>query len=296
MTNFFLSPVYRISPFRTSDYSKRVKLLNQPNKNENITNERIKNSYQEYYTNSGRDAIELYLKHLKLNIEDEVTIFTTTSSFYVSSCVTNTIEKVCRWNRKVTNKTKCIIVIHEFGKLYTNIDKLSIYNVPILEDFAHSFSSLYYTDNIKGDAAIFSLSKFLSIDSGGILLSKDEVNIHSNQSYHSFFYKNKNNIPSQIKKRKIVESYYIKKLKDVGISPYFIYSKNEAPGAFVFNINRPIEYLQELKHYLQGNFIECSVFYENQAFFLPCHHELELEDIDYICDLMKEYLRKHDNK
>lgn len=298
MPDFFLRPVYRISPFKTADYSKTIRALNEKNNNQSVIN-KIKNGYFQYFTASGRQAIFIYLEYLNLKKNDEVTILTTTSSFYVSSCVTNTIERVCKWNREITDKTKCIIIIHEFGKFYANIHNIKKYNIPILEDFAHSFSALYDTKIIQGDAAIFSLPKFLPINQGGILLSKKNLPIDSDNKYDYLYNKYRNSIYSFIEKRKEIESIYIKELKELkklNITPYFNYSKNEAPGAFVFKINKPIEWLQNLKEYLQSYFIECSVFYKNEAFFVPCHQELNLEDIVYISNLIKDYIRKNDNR
>lgn len=295
MNTFFLSPVYRISPFETSDYAKTIQYISQAHLDKSKC-EPIKNDYNEYYTGSGREAIQLYLKNLQLKKEDEVAIITTTSSYYVSACVTSTIEKICKWARKITNKTKCIIIIHEFGKFYPHIKELYKYNIPILEDFAHSFSALYYTDVIQGDAAIFSLSKFLPLNGGGLLLSKEALKVKNNENYHFLYQKYREDIFNFFKKRKVVENHYINELAKLDISPYFNYDKNESPGAFVFRIDKSLDYLQNMKIYLQSNFIECSVFYKNKAFFLPCHHKLEVEDVKYITNLIKEYIEKNDNQ
>ncbi|WP_318840371.1 DegT/DnrJ/EryC1/StrS family aminotransferase [Providencia sp. PROV083] len=256
MSTFFLNPVYRISPFTTSDYAKNIQRINARHEHEHEHEKLIiKNGYNTYFTESGRQAIQYYLASLQLNCDDEVTIITTTSSYYISSCVTATVEKYCKWNRQVTNKTKCIIVIHEFGKLYENVQQLLQYNIPILEDFAHSFSALTHTENIHGDAAIFSLSKFLPINSGGLILSKAKLLEIKNSDEYCYFYKiYSNKIPIFIRKRKLIENYYIKKFQELNLRPYFTYRNDEAPGVFVVNINKPIDYLQKLKIYLQREF------------------------------------------
>ncbi|EEG87019.1 hypothetical protein PROPEN_00688 [Proteus penneri ATCC 35198] len=100
---------------------------------------------------------------------------------------------------------------------------------------------------------------------GEFCYQKKNLPIDSDNKYDYLYNKYRNSIYSFIEKRKEIESIYIKELKELkklNITPYFNYSKNEAPGAFVFKINKPIEWLQNLKEYLQSYFIECSVFYK----------------------------------
>lgn len=65
MPDFFLRPVYRISPFKTADYSKTIRALNEKNNNQSVIN-KIKNGYFQYFTASGRQAIFIYLEYLNL--------------------------------------------------------------------------------------------------------------------------------------------------------------------------------------------------------------------------------------
>ncbi len=64
---------------------------------------------------NGRDALWACLNHLRLRRQDEVLIIKNTDGPYISRCVTETIEKVCRWSQHLSSKTKLVLVIHEFG-------------------------------------------------------------------------------------------------------------------------------------------------------------------------------------
>lgn len=286
MNDVFYNQIYRISPYSTSDYAKNIEIAKHYKKESFFITEKYKN----YFTSSGREAIKLYLESLSLKKDDEVTILTSSSSFYISSCVTNVIESICKWNRVLSNKTKCILVIHEFGKYFENVKELKKYNLPIIEDFAHTFTSLIYKDLIVGDAAIFSLSKFLPTNNGGILLSKKSIKFKSINKHESIYKYYEKDLIAFYEKRKIIQKYYIKEIKKLGFKSFFDFRPYEVPGAFIFTIDKDENTLQKLKGYLQSNYIECSVFYGENAFFVPSHHNLKESDVDYILKHIKRFL------
>ena len=168
----FLKPCYRISPFTTKDLAENsclnfddsiLKFLNNKFSSKNFI-----------FTNTGREALSTALRFYSLKKDDVVTIFTTSGNYYVSSCVTNEIEKYCSWSRNIEKKTKILLIIHEFGFPYENLRDLKKYNFPIIEDCAHSFGSQNKENTVGkvGDFVIYSLPKFFSINFGGILFSK----------------------------------------------------------------------------------------------------------------------------
>lgn len=59
---------------------------------------------------------------------------------------------------------------------------------------------------------------------------------------------------------------------------FFEASVNEVPGAFVFRA--PGIDLDGFKIFMQSNGIESSVFYGEQAFYIPVHQHLSREDMD----------------
>ena len=97
-------PSYRIGPFRTSDIAFNH-MLPVDYSIDIYFNERFTlRNY--YYTINGRSAINRALAYYMLEKHDVVTILTTTGNFYVSSCVTNEIEKYCKWSRSIEKNRK----------------------------------------------------------------------------------------------------------------------------------------------------------------------------------------------
>jgi dTDP-4-amino-4,6-dideoxygalactose transaminase len=154
--------------------------LPENNEIDNYFKERFKN--QNFtYTLTGRLAIQKSLQHYNLQPNDVVTILTTSNNFYISGCVTAEIEKFCKWNREISDKTKLIFVNHEFGVPYENLEELKKYKLPIIEDCAHSFFSEDDKSEIGkvGDFAIYSFPKIFPIQIGGLLVSNIETSLET---------------------------------------------------------------------------------------------------------------------
>lgn len=66
------------------------------------------------------------------------------------------------------------------------------------------------------------------------------------------------------------------------------------PGVFLFKWLPTIDY-SGLKLFMNENGVESSVFYGQDAFFVPCHDELNSDEIDYICELLKYYYKARCN-
>ncbi|MBP4050847.1 DegT/DnrJ/EryC1/StrS aminotransferase family protein, partial [Chromobacterium violaceum] len=161
---------YTISPFQKS-IAKEYSHIYESSSCSQVQ-DYIANFYNDKFfslTGSGREALEIVLQQLGLTDADEVWIETTTNNFYVSSCVTHTIEKFCRWSRSFSKKTKAILLIHEFGFPIEEIKHYLDYQLPIIEDCAFSFLS----QNSEGDVGfhsdflIASFPKFLPVPWGG---------------------------------------------------------------------------------------------------------------------------------
>ena len=75
-------PVYRIGPFKTSDLG-----INHSIPDNNIIDNYFLSRFndKEYiYTENGRQAINIALRHYKLKKNDIVSILTTSNNFYIS--------------------------------------------------------------------------------------------------------------------------------------------------------------------------------------------------------------------
>jgi len=79
--------------------------------------------------------------------------------------------------RRITPKTKAVIVPHMFG-LPADVDDIKSFGIPVIEDCAQSLGSSYkgaYTGSI-GDLSIFSFyaTKMIATGEGGMVLSNNE--------------------------------------------------------------------------------------------------------------------------
>jgi hypothetical protein len=126
---------------------------------------------------SGRAALEVVLRSLALEPEDEVVITNTTGQTYISACVTCTVFNHCQPSRVLTDRTRAIVAIHEFGFPHPDLSTLKAQarerGIPLIEDCAHTIDSVVDGAPLGsyGDFAIFSLSKILPVAAGGVLVS-----------------------------------------------------------------------------------------------------------------------------
>lgn len=287
-------PSYLISPFSNLDLIKNTKIVKNNICKKYLDKRFLPKHY--IYTNSGRESINIALKYFDLKKEDCVTIFTTSQNKYISGCVTKEIEKFCKWSRNIEKNTKIIFINHEFGYQYSKIKKLRKYNIPIIEDYAHSFF-LNEEKRIEADFAIYSLPKMFPIQIGGLLVSNKEL-------------KNKNTITGQIKKyienvlsknliikkeiiKKRIKNYkYLEsKLKEINIQPFFLESENINPGVFMFKTPLKAD-LNKFKKYMNLNGIQSSIFYGKNAYFIPIHQNLSTIDLDYFYETIKNFFQK----
>ena len=299
-----LLPSYTISPFSTRNICDTRHDIIQNTDDYNIENYFLNRftGRNISLTNNGRSALEKALILLKLLPDDVVTIYTTTNNLYISSCVTSTIEKFCKWSRKVEKKTKVILVNHEFGFCDQNMKRYASLGYPIIEDFAHSFIS----DTNNHDAGlysnflIFSLPKFFPMQIGGTLVYdasynnsfniENEVEIYIRRST-SYYLKSINEIKE---KRLINYKYYTELFSTLSLTPYFQLQENDCPSVFCFKLPSYVN-LQNMKVFLNANGIESSIFYGKEAYFVPCHQNLEKCDIDYIFMVVKFFLEEEKN-
>ena len=220
----FLLPRYRISPFETCDYSSNLEILAagcEVNATPDVL-ARNDDYGSPIFTRQGREALNLALRALSLRSSDTVTIFTTTGSEYISGCVTDTISSHCKWKRKIVDSTKCILVIHEFGKMFPDIRSLTKFDIPIIEDCAYAFPSLFCGEKHAGDHLIFSLSKYLPIQQGGLLISKKDILNdrrvgHYEELAEKVFRHYEGDFLSIFRKRKDIESVYVEEFSKIGM-------------------------------------------------------------------------------
>jgi len=138
--------------------------------------QRLSKEFHRHVVNtfSGRIGIYIALKACNLAATDEVLI-----PEHISSCVVDAIKKVCKPTYNLSNKTRAMVVFHQFGypQKMDEISKIAQEkNLMIVEDCAHSLSSRYKGVRIGslGDAAVLSFSKIFPTILGGCLITDDK--------------------------------------------------------------------------------------------------------------------------
>jgi len=139
---------------------------------------------------AGRMGLYIFLKALNLKQEDEVIL-----TGYTCVVVSNAVKYIgCKVKyvditketlnldtekllSAITSKTKVVVIAHNFGLVYADIQKIksTFPDIMIIEDAAHTFGSCDANMNLcgkLGDAAFFSFeySKPLTTGFGGLLL------------------------------------------------------------------------------------------------------------------------------
>lgn len=296
----YLQPAYRISPFKTSDMAFNNQLP-ESNFIEKYLNEKFHNKKYQFTVN-GREAIFLALQYYKLQNNDIVTIFTTSGNTYISNCVTNEIEKFCKWSRKIEEKTRVILINHEFGYPYTDLNEIKNTKLPIIEDCAYSFFSKD-KDNILGnigDFIIYSFPKLFPLQIGGLLVSnlKTEFKEYSKMGISekryvknvlSYYIKTKDEI---IEKRLNNYNFLSQIFNKLKLYERFHLSEGVVPGVFMFKKGNHQFDLNALKKYFNIHGIQCSVFYGEEAFFIPVHQALNEQDMLYFYEVIRSFFSK----
>jgi|WetSurMetagenome_2_1015567.scaffolds.fasta_scaffold251581_2 hypothetical protein len=296
----FLLPSYRISPFTTSDIAFNNRLPDDDYISKYF-DKRFRNK-EFWYTNNGREAINVALSYYNLKQNDIVTVLTTTENFYISNCVTSEIEKFCKWSRKIEDGTKIILVNHEFGFPFRGLPEIKETGIPIIEDCAHSFFSNDPDCTIGniGDFVIYSFPKMFPVQIGGLLLSNLQtrsaikshvVNIDLRYlrnvlSYHI-------NREEYIITKRISNYNFLKKLfESQGMTERFQLYPGTVPGVFMFRINNQSINLPGLKNYYYAHGVQCSVFYGEESFFIPVHQALNEHDMLYFYEVINSFIQK----
>lgn len=296
----FRNPHYNISPFSTNWISVNNKTLRSANGPDEVS---LRNLFGNHlFLDSGRKALFVALSYYGLKKEDEVWIVTPSGNRYVSGCVTGEIEKICSWSREYTDRTRVILVVHEFGIIYPAMEELLRYNLPIIEDMAMSLLS---TDSsgragAYGDFTLYSLSKFFPLQFGGVLrmnnpLTEEEIRTAYPEENAPYLKKLLSQHIDDLDciRRKRWENYrlYENCLAPIGLEGRFKYTERETPSVYMFKTSDRID-LPGLKEFMQRNGIESSVFYGENSFFVPVHQNLNQEDIRFISSLIQYY---HEN-
>jgi dTDP-4-amino-4,6-dideoxygalactose transaminase len=193
-------------------------------------------------------------------------------------------------------------VNHEFGYPYPNMEELYSFNLPIIEDCCTTFFSQDDKSMIGkyGDFTIYSFPKFFPIQIGGVLVSNSEKKMKESQFIDdeqikyiqkvvSFHLKNEEEL---LEKRSINFNYALKKFLTLGFTLRFQQKQIIVPSVLLLNNNGVIEDLPALKTHFTNYGRQSSVFYGEDAFFIPNHQTLSTVDIDYIYNSLVVFINK----
>lgn len=236
-------------------------------------------------TRSGRAAIRLALNSIGLRPDDEVLIVTTGMSPYISRCVTEEIERVCKWSQSVSPRTSCMFVIHSFGFQASLPTEAVGLNVPIIEDCAYGFGSA--SCGALGDFVVYSFSKTFPLPFGGALFSRTDVGSDPDLSDVGREHLART-LPYYLARqgeafdrRRTVFRELASAFDEMSLAPYYEPKADEVPHAFVFRF--PDEELAvRVRCHMDAAGIESSVYYGSGGYYVPCHQSMGSAHIDYI--------------
>jgi hypothetical protein len=100
------------------------------------------------------------------------------------------------------------------------------------------------------------------------------------------------NTTDLLQKRKTTFDYACDLFEKLGFSLRFPTGKKVVPSALLLNNHGIVHDLNHLKLYLEKQGIQNSVFYGEDAFFIPCHQNLKQEDVHYMFECVQLYLHK----
>ena len=238
-------------------------------------------------TSSGRAAIAAALDDLAFAPDDEVLIVTTSGSPYVSRCVTEEIERVCRWSRRLGPRTRASFVIHEFGWPAALPDEVRAAGLPVIEDCAYALGTTG-TGNL-GEYAIYSFSKAFPIPFGGLLRSRrpaararSRLTADGRLALARLLRHYAPGLARDVAQRRELFTRYETFFAGLGLAPAFPLAEGVAPHAFLLRLE-PEALALRVKHWLDRAGIESSVHFGAGGYFLPNHQNLGRAGVDYIC-------------
>ena len=284
-------PMVKFFPFHHSE----IKIPTGNSDGLKILKQRFQKQSGEYFINGGTALDWLVGEKLNLKRKDEIWIVTTFDFPNVSSCVTSTIFNHCKPSRVLTENTKAILVIHEFGVPHSDIQELKAIsddrNIPLIEDCAHTIDS-HMKDTLMGTIGnwtLLSLPKVFPITLGGALLGPDMQykptdfdlrNLTSISDGVDYFVKE---ISSQSKLRRTVYRKISNIVKKYGLEVLFDVPETVSPWFVPVKTNKWQEYLEKGRQMD----IDIARWHGSDMIILPCHQCLSKKEFQQLESLIQ---------
>ena len=238
-------------------------------------------------THNGRAAMNAVFSHLDLRREDEVFVTTTFDYPNVSSCVTCTIFNHCKPSRVLTDRTKLIFVIHEFGVPHPGTPDFKQEalrrGIPFVEDCAHTIDSVAKAGwhvGAYGDWVIVTFPKIFPVEFGGLLIGPKIPMLETNRQ----------RTDADISARKAAAWWelwpqHAARRREVfidltarGLKPAFHLPERVTPWFFPLSVDDPGAVSQKVRE--RG--IDCGHWHGTSLVVLPCHQFLADHHLDRI--------------
>lgn len=238
----------------------------------------------------GRTAIELVLNQLGLGREDEVFLTTTFDLPNVSSCVTCTIFNVCKPSRALSEATRALFVIHEFGVPHPRLRELRDLadqrGLPLIEDCAHTLDSRLNGTLVGtvGDYTVLSFPKIFAVASGGALLGPamayppHATEVAALAGIRRAVAPCLDKIEEYSVARRRVFRQLAGRVRELGLQPLFEPDDDTAPWFFPLRLADWRACLEASRR--AG--VECAHWHGSDVVVFPCHQYLSQADVDAI--------------
>lgn len=254
----------------------------------------------------GAFAIEVCLRELRdrghLTEQDEVCVATTTDTPYISSCVTQAIERVCRWSQAVSERTRAVLLIHEFGFLNPRAAEWKDFcvrlGIPLIEDMAYGLGSEGV--GTWGDYKILSFTKTFPVPFGGALagmhVSHERLwKVHGCSDVGKErdvlrYLARAESLEAIRLKRQEIWRLYEKHISTIGAA-YFSLNEGVLPGAFLLSVGNE-SLAKEISSFINDFGVEVGSWYHHGALFLPCHQRMTERHVEYVCGVIRACYRE----
>ncbi len=298
----YYCPKISISPFSNRSISHQIK---KDKEEKCLIGRKLKFSGSITYTESGKQAITEALTSLNLNPNDIISIVTTSKNSYVSKCVTDSINRFCKYEINPKKLNSIVYLIHEFGSYFDPdfIHLLTRDKHIVINDYAYSLLTIL-DDPRKfhpGNFSILSFPKHFPINYGGALLSSS---IEKPKSLIPISAKNQllEMIQNETKKRVLRKNIRTRKknywlilnqLNPEYFKEFEIGDDDYVPSVLMFRITKKIDFIA-MRAYMNRQGIESSAFFGLPVYFVPIHQNLSRNEMRYISAHLNEFVMSND--